>query len=281
MATRLRQFMKFGVIRVDSGSNNPDTYRKKGESMNMLHNKVVLITGGLGALGRSAVRMFVSRGAVVFACDRLPLERFADIEAIRSEYGEQRFAYMQADVCDEEQVLSVMAEIERRFGKLDGTYHNVYTNVWKPALELSLTEWEDTIRGTLTSTFLVNKHALPLMIKSGGGSIVNTSSILGQIVSKGCLAYGSGKAAINHFTKVLAADYAEYGIRANVLVPGDFRTDEDLLRQSDGEKAAIRNNAWLGRSGSADEINEVAAFLLSDASSYVTGSLYTADGGFH
>jgi NAD(P)-dependent dehydrogenase (short-subunit alcohol dehydrogenase family) len=249
--------------------------------MNMLSNKVVLITGGLGALGRSAVRMFLARGAVVFACDRHPLEKFPDIEALRAQYGEQRFAYMQADLCLEDQVMSVIAEIERCFGRLDGTYHNVYTNVWKPALELSLSEWEDSIRGTLTSTFLVNKYALPLMIQSGGGSIVNTSSVLGQIVSKGCLAYGAGKAAIHQFTRVLAADYAEYGIRANVLVPGDFRSDEDLPRQSDKEKEAIRNNAWLGRSGSADEINEVAAFLLSDASSYVTGSLYTADGGFH
>lgn len=249
--------------------------------MNMLHNKVLLVTGGLGALGRSAVQMFLARGAVVFACDRHPLERFPDIEALQSQYGEQRFAYKQADLCDEKQVMSVMSDIESSFGRLDGTYHNVYTNVWKPALELSLTEWEDSIRGTLTSTFLVNKYALPLMIKSGGGSIVNTSSILGQIVSKGCLAYGAGKAAMNQFTRVLAADYAEYGIRANVLVPGDFKSVEALQRSSDKEKEAKHKNVWLGRSGSADEINEVAAFLLSDASSYITGSLYAADGGFH
>jgi NAD(P)-dependent dehydrogenase (short-subunit alcohol dehydrogenase family) len=247
----------------------------------MLQNKVVLITGCLGTVGRSAIRMFLDRGAVVFGCDRQPLESFPIIEQLRNQFGVDRFVFRQADLCDEDQVKSIMSEIESCFGRLDGTYHNVYTNVWKPALELSLMEWEDTIRGTLTSTFLVNKHAIPLLIQSGGGSIVNTSSILGQIVSSGCLAYGAAKAGVNQFTRVLAADYAKYGIRANVLVPGDFRADEAFARQSEKEKEAILQNAWLGRSGRADEINEVAAFLLSDASSYVTGSLYTVDGGFH
>ncbi|MBD2861932.1 SDR family oxidoreductase [Paenibacillus sp. IB182363] len=249
--------------------------------MSMLDNKVVLITGGLGALGRSAARMFLARGAAVFLCDRASLAAFPEIGALEAQYGDKRFAFMQADLCDERQVMDVVAEVERRFGRLNGTYHNVFANVWKPALEITLTEWEDTIRGTLTSTFLVNKYALALMIRSGGGSIVNTSSILGEIVSEGCLAYGAGKAAIHQFTKVLAADYASNGIRANVLVPGDFRAKEDFARQSEKEKEAIRSRTWLGRSGSADEINEMAAFLLSDASSYITGSIYKVDGGFH
>ncbi|TLS51492.1 SDR family oxidoreductase [Paenibacillus antri] len=247
----------------------------------MLQHKVIWITGALGMLGRSAIRMFLERGAVVIAVDRRPLEDVPDVERLAASYGEDRFAFLRADACDEGDVVSAVAEIERRYGRLDGTYHNVYANVWKPALELSLTEWEDSVRGTLTSAFLVCKHALPLMIRSGGGSIVNTSSILGQVVSPGCLAYGAAKAGLNQLTRVLAADYAASGIRANVLVPGDFRSGEALARQSDAERQAMRERAWLGRSGSADEINELAAFLLSDASSYVTGTLFTADGGFH
>jgi len=249
--------------------------------MTTLQNKAIWITGGLGALGRSAIAMFLGRGATVIASDRAALASFPDVERMAASYGEERFAFLQADLCREAEVASAAAEIDRRFGRLDGVYHNVYTNVWKPALELSLDEWEDSIRGTLTSTFLVCKHALPLLIRSGGGSIVNTSSILGQIVSPGCLAYGAAKAGVNQFTRVLAADYARYGIRANALVPGDFRSEEALAKQSEREKEAIRANAWLGRSGSADEVNEAAAFLLSDASSYVTGSLFPVDGGFH
>ncbi|CAK4852117.1 unnamed protein product [Aphanomyces euteiches] len=203
------------------------------------------------------------------------------MERISAEYGNGRFVFYQADLCDENQVKAIMAEIELCFGRLNCTYHNVYTNVWKPALELTLQEWENTIRGTLTSTFLINKYAIPLLIRSGGGSIVNTSSILGQIPRQGCLAYGAAKAGLNQLTRILAADYSKFGIRANVLVPGDFKSEEALAAQSEEEKEAMRQCSWIGRSGNANEINEVAAFLLSDAAAYVTGALYTVDGGFH
>jgi len=249
--------------------------------MSNLNDKVVLITGGLGAAGRSAIRLFLAKGATVFACDREPIDRFPEAREAAEHYGRDRFAFRQADLCREDEVIAVMNEVERRFGRLDGTYHNVYTNVWKPALELSLEEWEATITGTLTSTFLVCKHAIPLLIRAGGGSIVNTSSILGQVPQLGCLAYGAAKAGVNQLTRVLAADYAQYGIRANALVPGDFKSDETLVTQSEESKDSMRRHSWLGRSGRADEINEVAAFLLSDAASYVTGALYTVDGGFH
>jgi len=225
--------------------------------------------------------MFLERGAKIMATDIKPPDHAPQIAGLRAQYGEERFHYTQADLCEEDQAAAVAAQIDERFGRLDGTYHTVYANVWKPALELSLAEWEYSIRGTLTSTFLVCKHALPLMIRSGGGSIVNTSSILGQIVSPGCLAYGAAKAGVNQLTRVIAADYASQGIRANVLVPGDFRSQEALAKQSDKEKEAIRRHAWLGRSGSADEINEAASFLLSDAASYITGALIPVDGGFH
>lgn len=249
--------------------------------LSSLCDKVVLISGCLGVAGRSAVRLFLEKGALVFGSDSQPIGSFPEIERISQQYGNERFVFYQADLCDEDQVKAVMVEIEHSFGRLNCTYHNVYTNVWKPALELTLQEWESTIRGTLTSTFLINKYTIPLLIRSGGGSIVNTSSILGQIPRQGCLAYGAAKAGVNQLTRVLAADYAKFGIRANVLVPGDFKSDEALAGQSENEKEAMRECSWIGRSGSANEINEVAAFLLSDAAAYVTGSLYSVDGGFH
>ncbi len=244
-----------------------------------LQDKVIWITGALGMLGRSAVRMFLDRGATVVATDKR--EDASETRRLLALYGDARFACFRSDACDEGDVVRAARDIERRFGRLDGIYHNAYVNVWKPALELSLAEWEDSVRGTLTSAFLVCKHGLPLMIRSGGGSVVNTSSVLGQVVSPGCLAYGAAKAGLNQFTRVLAADYAADGIRANVLVPGDFRSEEALARQSEAERQAMRRHARLGRSGRADEVNEAAAFLLSDASSYVTGALIPVDGGFH
>jgi len=249
--------------------------------LTQLQGKVIWITGALGSLGRSGIRMFLERGASVYATDLSPIERFPEIQRFAEQAGEQRFVFRQADACDEASVIETTADIERKFGRLDGLLHTVYTNVWKPALELTVAEWEDTIRGTLTSTFVVNKYAISLMIRSGGGSIVNTSSILGEIVAPGCLAYGAGKAGVNQFTRVVAADYAKRGIRANVLVPGDFSSDERLAQQSEQAKEAMKRLSWIGRSGRSDEICETAAFLLSDAASYITGALFRVDGGFH
>lgn len=249
--------------------------------MNALEGKVILITGCLGTLGRSAVGMFLRRGATIYGCDRASPDDYPEIGRLQQEFGERRLKLVRSDLCDENETAEVVAGAESCFGRLDGTYHNVYASGWKPAAEMTLEEWDTALRGTLTSTFLLCKYAIPALIRSGGGSIVNTSSILGQVVAQGCLAYGAAKAGVDQMTRVVAADYAEYGIRANVLVPGDFDTAERIASRTEGEREAIKRSVRLGRSGLPDEINEVAAFLLSDASSYVTGALYRVDGGFH
>lgn len=246
----------------------------------MLQGKTILVTGALGMLGRSAVPMFLKQGANVIGCDIVPLDGAPAIRAVAEEYGDSRFLFVRADVSDEEQVKSLIDTIDGKFGRLDGGYFNAYTNVWKPLLELSLEEWERTLKGTMTTAFLCCKYAIPLMIRSGGGSIVNTSSVLGHIAKSGCLGYGAGKAGLNQLTRVVAKDYAKLGIRANALLPGDFKSEEKLAAMSEATKETIGKEILLGRSGSTDEINQVAMFLLSDASSYVTGSLYTVDGGF-
>ncbi|PYI57536.1 SDR family NAD(P)-dependent oxidoreductase [Paenibacillus flagellatus] len=247
----------------------------------MLQGKTILITGAAGMLGRSAVPMFLEYGANVVGCDIVPLDRSPELQGALERYGDGRFLFLTADATDEEQVRMVVDAADAKFGRLDGTYHNVYTNIWKPALELSLDEWERTMRGTLTSTFLVCKHALPLLIRSGGGAIVNTSSVLGHLPKKGCLGYGAGKAGVNQLTRVIATDYADRGVRANVLVPGDFKSPERLDSLPESHQEMMRRETALGRSGSSDEVNRVAAFLLSDLASYITGSLYSVDGGYH
>lgn len=247
----------------------------------MLKGKTIWLTGALGKLGSSAVPMLLEQGATVIASDLKPLDEAPAIRELAETVGESRLLYIQADMTDETQVREAVETIDRVFGRLDGGYFNAYVNVWKPVLSLTLEEWERTLKGTLTSAFLCCKYALPLMIRSGGGSIVNTSSALGHIAKKGGAGYGSGKAGLNQLTKIIAKEHAESGIRANAIVPGDFKSDEVLARQTEAQKEAMRQEALLGRSARADEINRVALFLLSDASSYMTASLVTVDGGFH
>jgi len=248
--------------------------------MRQLENKVILVTGAFGQAGQSAVSLFLEKGAYVAATDRWESEKFPNLTGLKEQYGEDRLIYVQADIFEESEVQRVIAETDKHFGRLDGTYHTVYGSVEKPALELTLEEWDFTINGTLTSTFLVNKYALPVMIRSGGGSIVNVSSVLAFRPQASSLAYGTAKAGINHFTRIIAASYAKQGIRANSIVPGDFKSEEGWNSLPESVKQDIRDSTLLGRSGTPVEINEMAAFLLSDASSYITASLFTVDGGY-
>lgn len=244
-----------------------------------LQDKVILITGALGAAGRAAVELLLEKGAKVAAADILSADAFTDLEHLQKQFGKDRLLYISADLMDEEQVKDAIERTGRYFGRLDGSYHNVYVNKYRTIAQSSLQEWEDSIRGTLTSTFLVCKYAAQLMIASGGGSIVNTSSILGSKPRTANGAYAAGKAGLEQLTRVIAYEYAEYGIRANAVVPGDFKSEKQMADMPQHHLDNMKRDSLIGRIGTPNEINEVAAFLLSDAASYVTGALFPVDGG--
>lgn len=243
-----------------------------------LEKKVIVITGALGKVGFAATRMFLGRGALVAANDWADLNGHASMQELLSHYGPERLLFVRGDSSDEGQVASMFEQIRERFGRLDGSFHNAYAQNRKPIDQYSLEEWNQVISGTLGSTFVVCKYAIPLMRESGGGSIVNTSSVLGVQPRAGDGAYGSAKAGVNFLTQVIAAENAVHNIRANVIVPGDIKLPKPI---SAAKAEQMRKQIWLGRSAAPDEICELASFLLSDAASYITGSQYAIDGGFH
>lgn len=248
--------------------------------MQALEGKVILVTGALGKIGRASVKCFLDKGAVLAICDRLELELFPDMLQLGKEYGPSRLLYIQSDANDEAQVIQLIESIRSCFGRLDGLFHTIYTQVQKAALDLTLAEWNHVLLGSLTSTFLVNKYSIQLMIQHGGGAIVNTSSVLGETGAVANLAYGTAKAGMNQFTKLIAFDYAHQGIRANVIAPGDIKTTEQITAMTEGQLGSIRNLTLMKRSGTPEEVAELAAFLLSDASSYITGTKIAIDGGY-
>lgn len=246
-----------------------------------LEDKVIWITGALGMLGQSAVPMFLERGARVAACDLTAEESVPEAAVWRRTYGGDRLQILQADMTRESEVQKAVASILAWCGRLDGAYHNVYVNkAWSIANQ-TLDDWEDTVRGTLTSAFLVCKHAAAAMLpEGGGGAIVLTSSILGSVPAAHNAAYGAAKAGVEQLVRVAALEYAANGIRVNAVVPGDFKSETVRAAASEASMEAIRKATLIGRSGYPGEINEAAAFLLSDAASYVTGSRYPVTGGF-
>ncbi|MGI2295067.1 SDR family NAD(P)-dependent oxidoreductase [Paenibacillus sp. GXUN7292] len=237
---------------------------------------MILITGAAGMLGLSAVHMFLERGAVVAACDARPIPEGKMPGGDKA----QRFLFAEANMTSEIHIINLMSTIRERFGRLDGLYHNVYVNRTAKIVNQDLLDWEDTVRGTLTSTFLMNKHAAGLMRTNGGGAIVNTSSVLGTIPVPENAAYGASKAAVEQLTRVAAVELAPWSIRVNAIVPGDFKSEERLAGYTERQKEAIGQKTLIGRSGLPHEVNELSAFLLSDAASYATGALYPITGGF-
>lgn len=247
-----------------------------------LQDKVIIITGAAGQLGLTSVKMFLDRGAKIVANDIVDIAQSPQLQKIQEQYSEDRFYFIQADISREEQVKQAYEEIDRKFGRLDGLFHNAYKQIAKPVIDLTLQEWNDVMTGSLTSTFLVCKYAVLSMLKSGGGSIVNTSSIISTEVfrKKANAAYGTAKAGLNQFTRILAVEYADRGIRANVVIPASLSTTEKVKEMKPEKLRRVRERVPLGRYGTTDDVAELAAFLLSDASSYITSSLYHIDGGY-
>lgn len=246
-----------------------------------LTDKVLLITGALGQLGEAATALFLAKGARVLANDIGDIDQSPVMRKLRQQYGADRLIFVRSDATREDDAAGLAQETERSFGRLDGYLHNVYTAIHKPVLEQTLDEWQQVLTGTLTSAFLVCKSMLPLMMRSGGGSIVNTSSIISQVPAYANAAYGAAKAGVNQFTRIVAHDYASHNIRANAILPGIFYSPRRKVELSEDTLRYIRHNSLLERAADAEEIAEMAAFLLSDAASYITGALIPVDGGYH
>ncbi|POR05983.1 glucose 1-dehydrogenase [Diaphorobacter sp. LR2014-1] len=247
-----------------------------------LENKVAFITGAAGGQGRAAAVVFAREGAKVAVVD-VDEKGIEETARLVKETGGEAIA-IRCDVSNEEQVKGAIQKTVDTFGKLTTLYNNAgiaHKNLMILAHELSVEEWEKIQNVNTKGMFLVVKYGIPELLKAGGGTIINTSSTAGLINSPGGPSYTASKGAIISFTRHLAATYAKKGIRANAIAPGYVITlmtkaMEDLLPELD--KVASEATP-LGRGAQPEEIANVALFLASDESSFVTGAVIVADGG--
>jgi len=240
--------------------------------MTMLDGKVAIITGAASGQGEAEARLFVSRGAKVVVAD-------LDHKGAEIAAGLGRSAtFMNLNVALPEAWAATVREALARFGRLDVLIYNagIYKNGSLQATDQSLMERH--IQVNQMGVFFGMKAVIEAMTAAGGGSIVNVASILGMRGFPGEFAYSATKWAVRGMTKTAAADLAKLNIRVNAILPGLI--DTPMLKSNTAEELEFRMKLIpLAHFGKPQEVAELAAFLASDASSYITGSEMAIDGG--
>lgn len=244
-----------------------------------LESKTIIITGASSGIGAAAALLFAAEGANVVLGARRPAELETLVETINR--GKGRAVFVAGDVKDEGYAEALVALATKEFGALDGAFNNAgIVGAMQPTPDMSVGNWNDVISVNLTAAFLAAKAQIPAMRKQGGGSIVFTSSFVG--FSNGGMpgmgAYAASKAGLIGLAQSLASDHAAEGIRVNALLPGGTITPAGGEGNPD-VMAFISSLHPMKRMAKAEEIAQAAVFLLSDRSSFMTGSPMIADGG--
>jgi NAD(P)-dependent dehydrogenase (short-subunit alcohol dehydrogenase family) len=250
--------------------------------MYSLDGKVAVITGGASGQGRAAALRFSSVGARIAVAD-VNEEGASETVKLVEEEGGEALAVV-ADVsqrADNEKMIDAAVD---RWGRLDVLYNNAAVQMSGHLLDCTDDEWDLTMATNLDAVFFACRAAIPHMLDSGGGSIINTSSVLGLIGSAGYCAYGAAKAGLVALTRQIAVEYGPV-VRANVIAPGSIDTPrfrkvaDDMGMGREEFLEMLHRNIPLHRLGTADDVAGIALFLASDQSSYVTGAVLPADGG--
>ncbi len=241
--------------------------------------KVVVVTGAAGGIGAACVRRFASSGAAVSAWDIDEAATQALVDAIAVDAD--RPQVVRCDVSRRAEVEAATAATMARFGRIDVLVNNA--GIFRAADFLDVTEddWDAVIGVNLKGAFLVGQSIAREMVKTGGGAIVNMSSVNGVMAIPGIASYNASKGGINQLTRAMALALADHGIRVNAVAPGTIATE--LARRavlgSDADRERILGRTPLRRLGEPGEVATVCAFLASDAASYMTGEIVAVDGG--
>lgn len=240
----------------------------------MFNDKVVVITGGASGIGLASAKRLLIEGAKVALLDVND-----NVLEISKKLGGNVLG-IKCDVSNENDVKTSIEMVASVFGKIDCLLANagIGGGANKPA-DVTLEEWNKVIGVNQTGIFLVNKYVIPYMIKNGGGSIVNTSSMYGLVGAPNSFAYTASKGAINQMTRTLSLAYDENNIRVNAIAPG-FVDTAILSGVPDEYKKIMAKDMPIGRLGTDDEIASLIKFLLSDEASFITGAIISIDGGY-
>jgi 3-oxoacyl-[acyl-carrier protein] reductase len=258
-----------------------------------LAGKRALVTGGASGIGRAIALAFAAEGAQVALVDRAPQEKIEKVAAEIAAVGAHAFA-VHADVADEAQVLALFNVLSRRFGGLDILVNNAGILIEKPLLETTAADFDRLIGVNLRGTFLVGREALRIMVRQGGGRVINIASELAYLGRENCSVYCASKGGVLSMTRSWAREFAP-GILVNAIAPGP--TDTPMLGAeftspaSPGELGSgaptphlpetLAKEAQnpLGRIGRPEEIASAAVFLAGPGATFMTGQCISPNGG--
>ncbi len=249
-----------------------------------LSNRVAVITGAAGGIGRGMALLFAKNAATVVINDIQEPGGRKVVDEIEAAGGKARF--IQADVANQEQVSWMMDEVVAEFGKIDILVNNAGINIGMkergPVHVFPDEAWHKILQVDLDGVYYCSKAALKYMTQAGYGKIINISSIVGAVPLRNQSAFAAAKAGVIQLTRAMAIELAPYGINVNVILPGSINVPgmrEGGLYQ-DGRFESIMSHIPMKRPGTPDDIAYGALYLASDAASYVTGSTLVIDGGW-
>ena len=239
-----------------------------------MQKRVALVTGASRGIGAAIARELSGQGwAVAVHYNRSEVQARALAEALPDAMA------VRADMADAAAVARMVDDVAARYGRIDALVNNAGVALWKLAMDTTVAEWDALFAVNVRGAFAAARAALPYMVEAQRGSIVNVSSMWGQVGASCEVAYSASKAAVIGMTKALAKEMGGAGIRVNCICPGVIATD--MMRGFDADTVAeLEQETPLGRIGTPQEVAQAVAFLAGDGARFITGQVLGVNGGF-